>query len=173
MSVQEEEEISAFRQVEMGRTLERVSREMAGRPDALPACLPSVGAGARGTFLTFSISLSMVSTPPLAPSPAALRQRFVLKLVAALCLISMVLNAFILWRVWPEWHAGVPDFDPDQYRGIALGSLAGIALSLAIPIPMLVLQARPAKRGLRVVLWVSWLLLMVFCTWAFAVRLLR
>ncbi|HEY0929049.1 MAG TPA: hypothetical protein VGE27_03940 [Gemmatimonas sp.] len=117
--------------------------------------------------------MSMTSTQPAVPSPATLRQRFLLKLLGVFCLGSVLLNAFILWRVWPEWQAGVPDFEPDQYRGIALGSLAGIALSLATPIPLFILQARPAGRGVRVLLWILWLGLMGFCTWMLAARLMR
>lgn len=95
------------------------------------------------------------------------------RILAALVVASLGLAAWHLWLLpaaWQDWRAGLPDSYPGQHQGLALGVLSGLALSLAIPLPLLVSRIPRTQRPRRGLLYGAWAVLMVVVVWTLALR---
>jgi len=93
--------------------------------------------------------------------------------LAALLFVCLALAAWYVWQMpgaWNEWRVGVPDRFPGQHRGRVLGLLSGLALVLAIPLPLVLSRTPKAQRLRRGLLWTAWLGLMGVVVWSLAVR---
>ena len=93
--------------------------------------------------------------------------------LAALLVVSLALAAWYAWQLpgeWRDWRAGVPDRFPGQHRGRVLGSIGGLALVLALPIPLVLGRTPKTQRLRRGLLWSLWAVLMVTVVWTLVLR---
>jgi hypothetical protein len=95
------------------------------------------------------------------------------RMLAALVVVSLGLAALHLRELpaaWQNWQAGLPDSYPGQHQGLALGALSGLALCLAIPLPLLISRMPRTQRLRRGLLYGAWAVLMGVVVWTLALR---
>ena len=106
----------------------------------------------------------MEQSPSYPISRALLRGFLVVSLVLATAHLVMLAMA------WREWRAGTPDGYRDEHLRQILGAVSGLALALALPIPLVQMRRPKVPRGPRVALWSLWVALMAVVVYGIWVR---
>ena len=83
--------------------------------------------------------------------------------VRGFLVVSLLLTAFqlcLLVPAWQEWQAGTPDRYRSEHLRQLMGAVTGLAMALALPIPLVQMRLSKTPRGPRVALWGLWSALM-------------
>ena len=90
-----------------------------------------------------------------------------------MCLGLAVLRLWELPAAWQDWRAGVTDSYPGEHRGHLVGALGDLALTLAIPLPVLGTRIRSTQHLRRGLLYGAWAVLMGVAVLTLALRYTR
>jgi hypothetical protein len=96
-----------------------------------------------------------------------------LAVLLVMCLGLAVGRHWQLLAAWQDWRAGVPDSYPGEHRGRVVWALGDLALTLAIPLPVLGTRIRSTQRLRRGLLYGAWAVLMGVAVLALALRYTR
>lgn len=87
-------------------------------------------------------------------SHATIPRRRVPRLFSGFSILLVLMNLLILVPEWGLWRSGAADVYPGQHRNLVFGSLSGILLALALPIPVLLGYRPEMPQGRRRTLYV-------------------
>lgn len=90
--------------------------------------------------------------------------------VVVVSLVLVVYHLALLVPTWQAWQAGAPDRYPDEHRRALLGTVSGLAIALAVPIPLLMMRIGRERRALRAAMWGGWAVCMAVSVYTFWLR---
>ncbi|HLL47120.1 MAG TPA: hypothetical protein VK399_10425 [Longimicrobiaceae bacterium] len=94
-------------------------------------------------------------------------------MILVMCLGLALLRLWELPAAWQDWRAGVTDSYPGEHRGRLVEALGDLALTLAIPLPVVGTRIRSTQHLRRRLLYGAWAVLMGVAVLTLALRYTR